>query len=193
MRGRSRRRTSLAGIECGRCLTSAWSWRALLVCGRITFVRRPTGVGRAGAGAPAVFAPAAHARFVGQPALQVSVITEAPAASTQVNCGVSGALEAGISASGRDRPVQGRGMPLPNGRMELPAPRFKGTVMLCASDPAVTLGRAVRQRVRRRSSCAIRWAAGAPAVGDHRNARRLNPSQLRSLRGAQGDPLSTRT
>jgi hypothetical protein len=47
-------------------------------------------------------------------------------------------------------------MALPNQRMELPAPPFKGSVMLCANDPAVTPGRAVRPRVRRRSSCAIR-------------------------------------
>ena len=52
--------------------------------------------------------------------------------------------------------MRGRGMPLPNRRMELTAPPFKGSVMLCATDPVVTLGRAVRQRVRRRSSCAIR-------------------------------------
>ena len=68
---------------------------------------------------PQRFASAAHARFVGQPALQLAVITETPVASTQVNCGVCGALGAIPSAPGRDRVVQGRGMPLPNKRVQL--------------------------------------------------------------------------
>jgi hypothetical protein len=54
------------------------------------------------------------------------------------------------------RSDEGRGNAPPNQRMELPAPPFKGSVMLCASDLTVMPERAVRPRVRRRSSCAIR-------------------------------------
>ena len=44
----------------------------------------------------------------------------------------------------------------PNQRMELPAPCLSGSVMLCASEPAVTPRCPMRRPVRRRSSFALR-------------------------------------